>query len=598
MTSRSDGSAVKVPTANVSSTQAHPLADLFPLMTPEDLAALVADIREHGLRVPIVVYQDQVLDGRNRLAACIAAGVGPRFQVFEGTSDEALAFVLSMNLTRRHLTTAQRAALAVRLLPFEETRAHARRAEAAHHRQDFAGGEGRAIEVAGSRAGVSSETVRQAARIADHAPEVLEAMTSGVVATMPEAQRLAAVPEARRPRVLEHLREHGGKVNDALSALRADPVPVVKIEPRVIEAPGVRLLYGVDVLDGIRLLADQSVHMVATSPPFWRLRDYGVPGQIGQEVTVAEYVGRLVEVFREVRRVLRDDGTLWVNLGDSFGTPPVSRANPEIKPKEMTGVPWRVAFALQEDGWLLRSDIIWHRLNPLPDPVTDRPTRAHEYVFLLTKDASYYYDADAVREPFADPRPKDDRRLRMREVGGRADGHTRPHGIDPRPNGGRNRRSVWTLPTQPFPEAHFATMPEALVEPMILAGTSAFGACARCGSPWSRLVSSGDPLASDGGDTHGDMTSTGRPAGVAGVEITGTAGSVLAARSRETTGWQPTCACGVEEVVPCSVLDPFSGSGTTGKVARDHGRTFVGIDLQAEYLDMARRRIGVGEEGS
>ena len=227
-----------------------------------------------------------------------------------------------------------------------------------------------------------------------------------------------------------------------------------------IETPLTTLHQG-DARDVLLTLADESVQTVVTSPPYWGLRDYGVNGQIGLEPTPELYVENMVSIFRDVRRVLRSDGTLWLNMGDSYAgsgaggggnrkgnehgqhnaVAKKSRpsALPTHKPKDLVGIPWRLAFALQADGWYLRCDIIWSKPNPMPESVTDRPTKAHEYIFLLTKSARYYYDAEAIREPQ------------------------------------RNKRSVWEIPTQPYSEAHFATFPEALVRPCILAGTSEAG---------------------------------------------------------------------------------------------------------------------------
>ena len=318
-------------------------------------------------------------------------------------------------------------------------------------------------------------------------------------------------------------------------------------------------------------LPDGCVHTCITSPPYWGLRDYGVDGQIGLEETPEEHIARLVEVFRQVRRVLRDDGTLWVNYGDAYagsrkggyvGTkstlssvegqdqsrlaaarmtqsrrrddaeiPRSDLAVAGLKCKDLIGLPWLLAFALRADGWYFRQDIIWHKPNPMPESVTDRCTKAHEYLFLLSKGPRYFYDAAAIYEP----------------VSGNA--HSRGTGVNPKAaatemgqrgqpkqngsfsaavnavdtgkrgdDGGmaRNRRSVWTVATQPFPEAHFATFPEALVEP-----------CVKAGSPLGGLV-----------------------------------------------------------------LDPFSGSGTTGVVALKQGRSYVGCELNPEYVQMSRRRLG------
>jgi len=215
-----------------------------------------------------------------------------------------------------------------------------------------------------------------------------------------------------------------------------------------------------DAIEVLKTIPDQSINTCVTSPPYWGLRDYGIDGQVGIEETPEEYVAKMVEVFREVKRVLRNDGTLWLNLGDSyagncsqasnngragFGNPRerlVNRKGEGLKPKDLVGIPWRVALALQADGWYLRSDIIWHKPNPIPESVKDRPTKAHEYIFLLSKSPRYYYDYEAIKEP-----------VTSKQLGST-----------------RNRRSVWTVPTRPFPEAHFATFPPELIEPCVLAG--------------------------------------------------------------------------------------------------------------------------------
>ena len=280
-----------------------------------------------------------------------------------------------------------------------------------------------------------------------------------------------------------------------------------------------------DILQGdstevMRGMEPESVHCVVTSPPYWGLRNYGVDGAYGLEPTLDEYIERMVEVFREVRRVLRKDGSLWLNLGDRYAhgaTKPhsVMRHGMEhgssawslreqgtapslgngLKPKDLIRLPWRVAFALQADGWWLRPDILWHKPNPMPESVTDRPTRAHEYVFLLSKSARYFYDADAIREPQSEgtlERFKDGRlHSTYNKVGGSA--RQKPDFTDSIPLGvmpdsKRNARTVWSIATQGFPGAHFATFPEKLVEPCILAGTSERGVCGVTGDPWARVT--------------------------------------------------------------------------------------------------------------
>jgi DNA modification methylase len=367
---------------------------------------------------------------------------------------------------------------------------------------------------------------------------------------------------------------------------------------------------------GVLPLADGSVQCVVTSPPYWGLRDYGVAGQMGLEATVGEYVEKMVGVFREVRRVLKDDGVVWLNLGDAYcnfdkwgggggntgkhtraddGTVPswAVRRKREIscvkdpkskqasrlgcntdgpnrdpnalvglKPKDLIGMPWRVAFALQAAGWWLRCDVVWHKPNPMPESVTDRPTRAHEFIFLLSKSARYFYDADAIREPMSESTfarltqpnvmtqpdgPKDSGegnrshskvRKNLAAKIDKQRGHGRRHaGFNERwdnreaagdlgkrafqaeltaAQGGRNKRSVWTVATAPCAEAHFATFPEGLVEPCILAGS--------------------------------------RPGDV--------------------------------------VLDPFSGTGTVERVAVRHGRKGVGLELNGKYIGIAKKLQG------
>jgi DNA modification methylase len=333
-----------------------------------------------------------------------------------------------------------------------------------------------------------------------------------------------------------------------------------------------------DVMDGLRQLPSESVHCVVTSPPYWGLRDYGVEGQIGSEPTLLEHIDRLVAVFGEIRRVLRADGTLWLNYGDAYAgswgaqsrgeTPgPASKLSgrqvyaaprgintgslkrtPGLKPKDLMGLPWRLAFALQDDGWWLRSDIIWSKPNPMPESIRDRPTKSHEYVFLMTKSERYFYDADAVREmrsgnedamgfrggSYVGGTPGPRTQIGNKRVGKnetiklpeRRRGHERKHqGFNERWDSmgraeqmanGRNRRSVWTIATAPFAEAHFATFPPELPE-----------ICIKAGCPKGGMV-----------------------------------------------------------------LDPFGGSGTTALVADRLQRNAILIELNPEYAAMAERRLG------
>jgi DNA modification methylase len=317
-----------------------------------------------------------------------------------------------------------------------------------------------------------------------------------------------------------------------------------------------------------------------------------VDRQIGLEPTPDEFVTALVEVFREVRRVLRDDGTVWLNLGDSYNSA-ASNQNavnarrdgtsdakqraleevkgrqqlpvPSIKAKDLLGIPWMVAFALRTDGWYLRSDIIWAKPNPMPESVTDRPTKAHEYLFLLSKSPRYFYDADAIKEEMAEASaaryeygfggPKAEA-LTAAERDGAG---TRTHPIGEREAGaGRNKRSVWTVATQPYPGAHFATFPPKLIEPCILAGSSP-KACGACGAPWQRMVE----------HEKGDEEASGRP---------------------RTIGWESSCEHD-DDSGSSVVLDPFAGSGTTGAVATEHGRSFIGCELNPEYAKLIEARL-------
>jgi DNA modification methylase len=304
-----------------------------------------------------------------------------------------------------------------------------------------------------------------------------------------------------------------------------------------------------DCLEVLQTLPSESVNTCVTSPPYWGLRDYQVDGQLGLEATPEEYVAHMVEVFREVRRVLRDDGTLWLNLGDSYASggkggggsfmnerrdaawQSRSEVNgwrsppPGLKHKDLVGIPWRIAFALQADGWYLRSDIIWAKPNPIPESVTDRPTKSHEYMFLLSKSPRYYYDHEAIKEEVAESTAG----RGPVSFGGEKGRNYRPEVGDPNfrngseqwgrvseyTDGKRNKRSVWTVSTKPFSGAHFATFPPDLIEPCILAGCP------------------------EGG----------------------------------------------------TVLDPFNGAGTTGLVALRHNRDYLGIELNPEYVEMSKRRI-------
>lgn len=346
-------------------------------------------------------------------------------------------------------------------------------------------------------------------------------------------------------------------------------------------ATNCKLLIG-DCRETLKTLPAESIHCCVTSPPYWGLRDYGHGDQLGLEKTPEEYVEKMVAVFREVRRVLRNDGTLWLNLGDTYNTSGTRQGNGKggmhgdgdgtkhragyrasccsLKEKELIGIPWRVAFALQADGWYLRQDIIWHKPNPMPESVLDRCTKSHEYLFLLSKSRRYYFDSVAISERSVDKkslRPEgrspinqhafeksDPQKGRTRIGFEKLTGKTYPR---------RNRRSVWTVAVKPYKGAHFATFPARLIEPCIHAGTSERGCCAACGAPFVRVVK----------------------------------------KDSETPcviRWNPSCKCQDIRLSRPLVLDPFNGSGTTGEVARLCGCDYIGCELNPAYAEMSYQR--------
>lgn len=375
-------------------------------------------------------------------------------------------------------------------------------------------------------------------------------------------------------------------------------------------------------LDGI---ADGSVQAIVTSPPYFGLRAYAgeqgvewpaveyasMPGlptltvpamrsPLGNEPTGEAYIGHLILCLREWRRVLRDDGICFVNLGDSLsgsggaggdyndgglraGQPKFKAGKfAGLKPKDMMMVPARFALAAQADGWWLRSDIIGRKIAPMPESVTDRPTRSHEHIFMLTKASRYYWDAEGVKE--AAITEGDCRFLRTdntQEFGRNGDDSRKRTG---NPTSGHNMRDVIEWRPSPFPGAHFACWPEAIPEKLIRAATSERGACPHCGAPWRRVVEKIMPPLR--------KTESAGPYNGHGLLGGNRFDDPIVVN---TTGFEPSCACAQHEPVPCVVLDPFSGSGTTCKVAVRLGRRALGVDIAAEYLDdVTALRFGAG----
>ena len=362
----------------------------------------------------------------------------------------------------------------------------------------------------------------------------------------------------------------------------------------------INILQG-DCIETLQKLDDKSINTCITSPPYWGLRNYNdEEKQLGMEDTPEEFVDNLVKVFREVKRVLRDDGTVWLNLGDSYSSGGrttttnqslrgdkdygVTRPKPSkgIKPKDLIGIPWRVALALQQDGWYLRQDIIWHKPNPMPESVKDRCTKAHEYIFLLSKNVKYYFDNEAIKED-SKYHGKDKRsdKGNIRYEGKRTSNKdTKAQQSFVTINPKKNKRSVWTVTTKPFKGAHFATFPMDLIEPCVLAGCPE-KICVNCEKPYERVMQKPKQL----------EVERNKRSGLDDRKV----GGVLDKYNRENPpidlGVQKQCNCETNETKAGTVLDPFGGSGTTGIVAVNHNRHAVLCELNQEYIDLAKKRI-------
>jgi DNA modification methylase len=333
--------------------------------------------------------------------------------------------------------------------------------------------------------------------------------------------------------------------------------------------------------------------------------------QIGLEETPEQYIEAMVEVFRCVKDILADDGILWVNIGDSYasqgggqveqtvrgqqdyvnsgqkgadGVGTSRKAPLGFKPKDLIGIPWMLAFALRADGWYLRQDIIWHKPNPMPESVQDRCTKAHEYIFLLSKTQKYFYDNEAIKEPAhtTDESNRDRDASRLNNTPGR----TRMAGLKTNHYEMKNKRSVWTVNTKAYSGAHFAVFPEELIEPCILAGTSQRGHCPKCGVRWSRITQRSKPPKVE--DSKLDRFGSGK----AGVhrKVGQAYQNWLNENPIQTIGWEANCDCDADPVADI-VIDPFMGSGTTAQVAQQLGRKYLGCELNPDYKELQDRRV-------
>lgn len=387
---------------------------------------------------------------------------------------------------------------------------------------------------------------------------------------------------------------------------------------------------GCDVLIGnclntLKSLPDESIHSCITSPPYYGLRDYGGEDeQIGLEETPEQFIENLVKVFREVKRVLHPSGTLWLNIGDTYcGTghkgnhqdpkhkdgrngQRIARNNKldGYKSKDLIGIPWMLAFALRSDGWYLRQDIIWSKPNCMPESVRDRCTKSHEYIFLLSKSKKYFYDSEAIKEPV-----KQDWGTRDRTNGKYHNEGTglQPHSGLEKSYETRNKRSVWNVSPKPYSEAHFAVFPPELIEPCVLAGTSQGGCCSKCLAPYVRTTGRpcqqcGEIIPTQGKECKAcgfrntewmnEREINEQKRGVIGGGHRHTARKKnMATATVASNQYLPSCDCEDAEQIPCTVLDPFGGSGTTAGVALKHRRNAILCELNDSYVDLMAGRI-------
>jgi DNA modification methylase len=410
-----------------------------------------------------------------------------------------------------------------------------------------------------------------------------------------------------------------------------------------------------NALDNLKNLPDNCIDTCVTSPPYWGLRDYGtdavtwpeisytifglniyVPswtGHLGLEPNPEMFVSHIVLIFREVKRVLKPSATLWLNFGDSYSAASKNRSleqalakstlegrknvnilnqinkiTSNLKPKDLVGIPWMVAFALRDDGWYLRQDIIWNKKNHMPESVSDRCTKSHEYLFLLSKSLNYYFDQFAIRETASN---NTHARQSRAKNGQKSNPDDKKNGIRPPKAIGipagiiknnesfnlslselvnyKNKRSVWTVGSEAFPEAHFATYPKLLITDCIKAGSSEYGCCSVCGKPYERILKPSEDYEKYLGKGFTNHNKQLDSVNNYQEQLRGNPRPKICA-DYETEGWKKPCKCN-SEIIPTIIMDPFSGAGTTAIVSRILNRNFIAFELKPEYIDMSNRRM-------
>ena len=390
----------------------------------------------------------------------------------------------------------------------------------------------------------------------------------------------------------------------------------------IIWRPQKNEIYNMESLAYLRQCESNSVHCIITSPPYWGMRKYlpdGHPDQhneIGLENNIDEFIKKLVLVFREARRVLHPTGTLWMNMGDCYASSangrkardtnqysfddrkfqdkPFSTVGHGLKPKDLVGQPWRLALALQADGWYLRNDIIWEKPNIRPESASDRLTKSHEYIFMMAKSTKYYHDWVAIAEPVKEVSiARASRAVGTKHKNINIPGQT-PHSMHKARDKGetyqtpdiKRKRTVWRVTNSGFKGAHFATFPVKLVNDMILAGCP-ISVCPECLSPWIRITETKTNPQKSVSLSRGVKGASGQKPSDKGTNFDGTPRATI---NIKTIGWGATCECG-EHPIPGTVLDMFMGSGTTAVAAHNLGRDYQGCDLNQEYVEMSQERL-------